>query len=73
MKEHMRAGLDELRRHGLAGRYEFGGKHPRLAFEAGGRSVAILCSLSPRCAGVAAKKLRLDVRKALGDFARAPP
>lgn len=63
MREHMRAGLDELERHGLRGRYEFGAKHPRLIFTFGGTERQILTAFSPRVPGAAAKLLRQAVRR----------
>lgn len=65
MREHLRAGLDELRRLGISGHLEHGGKHPRLVFTVHERPVAMVCAGSPRCVGKAAKLVRRDVRRAV--------
>lgn len=63
MREHLRAGLDELERYGLSGRIEHGGKHPRLVFDCHGQKVRLVCGGTPRCVSVAARAIRQDVRR----------
>lgn len=66
MREHIRAGLDELSKHGIKGRVEVGGRHPRLVFEHDGRRTALVVAFSPRNNHVASRRVQADVRKALG-------